>query len=116
MILIDGDGTRWGAHFRHVAEDVRIETPRKFGGEQWFRKTKRWETQCTIHVGPCKKEERVCRTPGTTGVAKCSLKDEFKKITGRKLAFARAIEPLPRGVRRQLWENYFEQRPRDKAV
>lgn len=47
--------------------------------------------------------------PVGIGVAYCSLNDQFNKNTGRKLALARAISPLPRLLRAVIWEAYDAQ-------
>lgn len=40
------------------------------------------------------------------GYSYCHPKDQFNKITGRKMALTRAIEDLPREERREIWEVY----------
>lgn len=47
-------------------------------------------------------------TPLAVGVATCVATDNFKKQTGRTLAFQRAVEQLklPRPERAELWEAF----------
>ena len=41
------------------------------------------------------------------GVAKAhTVLDNFCKRVGRRLALARALAPLPRGIREEIWDNY----------
>ena len=92
MILIDKSGRKYAAHFRHIQDEEN-----------------RWATECTVHELPCSEQARPCNTePHSTGVAKCARMDNFCKATGRKLALARALRPLPRSLRSELWANYFE--------
>lgn len=48
--------------------------------------------------------------PIVTGVARCSAKDIFTKVRGRKQALKRALAklPLPVEARRSIWNSYFE--------
>lgn len=68
-------------------------------------------TFCAVHIGPCRAKQRPCGTPAYTGRAVCSPLDQYVKATGRKIAFTRAIEPLPRDVRERLWHHYLELSP-----
>lgn len=69
-----------------------------------------WRTICTVHYGPCAAKTRPCNTPGqNTGQALCSVRDNFCKATGRKIAFGRAIATFPRPVRTLLWREYLRQ-------
>ncbi len=38
----------------------------------------------------------------------CSVKDNFCKATGRKIALKRAIELLPKKERTLIWNDYFK--------
>lgn len=42
------------------------------------------------------------------GIAYLHPNDRYCKATGRKIALARAIEHLERGMRTQIWKAYFE--------
>jgi hypothetical protein len=44
-----------------------------------------------------------------TGNAVCSVNDQFRRRVGRKRALARALNPLPRPVRREIWEDLWAQ-------
>jgi hypothetical protein len=100
MILTDHEGNKYWAHFRHVTEYTRVT--------RTAAATHR--TECHVHLGPCKSNTRPCGTPGMQGVAYCSTRDEFDKLTGHKLAFGRALAHYPRALRRDLWRSYLFQR------
>jgi hypothetical protein len=53
--------------------------------------------------------EGIDETPDVIfGNAWCSVKDQFSKERGRKLALARALQHEPdRDWRREVWERYF---------
>ena len=42
-----------------------------------------------------------------SGISLCSIKDNFCKETGRKIALTRAIRKLPREVRQLVWAEYL---------
>ena len=44
------------------------------------------------------------------GVAKCSVKDQFNKNTGRKVALTHALELFGKWERGQVWNAYFQAR------
>lgn len=89
MILNTSEG-EFRAHFRHEKTEAG------------------WRTECSVHVAPCLTASRPCGSESLgIGVAKCSPRDAFCRATGRKVAFGRAIAPLPRHVRRELWDAYF---------
>lgn len=41
------------------------------------------------------------------GRADCALGDNFSKAQGRKIALRRAIQFMPRDLRRQIWNEYW---------
>lgn len=41
------------------------------------------------------------------GYAFCSHLDRFNRETGRKVALTRALQSLPREIRKKFWEAYF---------
>lgn len=41
------------------------------------------------------------------GRADCGFGDQFSKAQGRKIALRRAIEFMPRDLRRQIWNEYW---------
>lgn len=41
------------------------------------------------------------------GASRCHPTDNFCKSIGRKLALKNAISHMPRAIRRQVWEEYF---------
>jgi len=43
-----------------------------------------------------------------SGASYCSIKDQFCKETGRKLALTKAIKSFPKDERRQIWDQYFK--------
>lgn len=47
-----------------------------------------------------------CLTP-FVGQVTCSKQDHFEKEAGRKGALAKAMKPIDREVRAQIWEGYF---------
>lgn len=48
------------------------------------------------------------------GEAKCDMRDNFNKETGRKLSLARAIEMFPKNVRTEIWDSYLNRKQHDK--
>src|SRR5712664_1824967 len=94
MILRDKSGNEYAAHFRHI--EIPIYEERGFS-EAAVKVGGLWSTECTFHAGRCKrvdgeKGDLPCETsPRQTGVAKCSVRDQFKRVTGRKLALQRAM-------------------------
>lgn len=54
--------------------------------------------------------------PPPSGMSFCRSSDQFRKTTGRKLAFARAIVGFSRVERAKFWEAYFKAMPKDKVV
>ncbi len=46
--------------------------------------------------------------PFTRGMAVCHPKDNFSKVRGRKIALAKALEPLDKLIRRAVWDTYKE--------
>lgn len=100
MVLRDTNGNTYGLHFYH---EKYSEYHRA-----WHKKA--GYTSATFHAGRCAENARPCNTPGSVqGVAECSVKDEFKKPVGRKVALLRAMQEagLSRELRRQLWQNYL---------
>jgi hypothetical protein len=41
------------------------------------------------------------------GSAYCSIRDQFCRATGRKLALTRAVADLPKHVRKAIWDGYW---------
>ncbi len=138
MILIDAQGNKYWAHFRHVAQQITVRdlrnafqiSPRLIRGGTEFYISKKlihkvagkrdqrtetfWVTQCGFHAEPCPNKNRPAETPcegvKLVGESVCSPLDIFLRDDGRKRALARAIKDLPRELRGQLWDSYFEQR------
>lgn len=65
-------------------------------------------------VGVVDDENIISEMIGITGVATCNVGDQFNYETGRRLSLARAIAPLPREIRKEIWEQYFAQKEQDK--
>jgi hypothetical protein len=64
---------------------------------------------CTIHPGPCKEKARPCNTPESRiGTALCSVRDQFVRKTGKKIALTRAMDAFPRELRAKLWHEYLK--------
>ena len=96
MKLIISDTEFWMAHFRFTSAE-------QFSGRVCY---------CTIHKGPCLNQTRPCDTPGAiTCWTTCSRLDNFVRYTGRKIAFGRAINTLPRATRTALWAAYLTAMP-----
>ena len=66
---------------------------------------------CGIHHGVCPVKVRPCEAQQNIGIAHCSKKDNFRRWTGRKLAFTRAVAGFPRDIRAGLWTAYLQQSP-----
>lgn len=95
MFLDTGD-KQFTAHFQH------------------FRDSRQhWLTRVKIHPGRC--EVKGCVGIVTApdcfyqGIAKCNPCDQFSKKVGRRMALTRALEPLPRSLRAQIWEAYWKE-------
>lgn len=48
--------------------------------------------------------------PVSSGHARCSLKDQFDRNKGRKIAMMRALQDLPKEDRKPFWDAYFATR------
>ena len=44
----------------------------------------------------------------STGYAICSVKDQFRRATGRKIALTRAVACFRRDQRTQIWNEYWK--------
>ena len=98
MILTTSTDT-YAVHFRHV--DLSIAATRVTH-----------ITECAIHAGKCFSGNRPCMTLGETyGCAQCCHLDNFNRAKGRKIAFGRALSPLPKDVRTSLWRAYLTKFP-----
>jgi hypothetical protein len=95
MFLDTGD-KQFTAHFQHFRDS-----------------REHWLTRVKIHPGRC--EVKGCVGIVTQpeefyqGVAKCCARDQFTKRTGRKIALERAIRPMPRDIRKEIWQAYWRQ-------
>jgi hypothetical protein len=54
-------------------------------------------THCVLEGGSWK----------TSGDSRCSPKDHFCRETGRKVSLAKALNPLPKTVRKEVWDAYL---------
>ena len=127
MVLTDGNGQVYRAHFRHV----RLDISPGFADD-----ATRALTECTLHKDECPDSRRPC---GATvlyhGTAYCSVADNFERRVGHRLAFQRALLKLApsfesddkalvsamvvlerdydanRDLRAQLWAEYLRQIP-----
>jgi len=99
----------WMVHFRFTQTiDRSDELPDRYD----LRRRPVRGVICTLHPGPCKDKARPCNTPGIIlGSALCSPRDQFSREVGRKIAFTRALNALPRQLRSALWANYFSHSP-----
>lgn len=67
-------------------------------------------TECAFHEGNCKKPGKPpCDTPNMVNAfALCSPKEfRFDRNEGRKEALKKAMKHLPRALRAELWDSYF---------
>jgi|SRR5579859_6173464 len=114
MRITDDEGRVWTFHFRQEPN----ARGRSFRGHEYHGRT-----LCNAHLGDCEfaaKEINLlpCQTtPVARAAAKCSLLDNFVRSVGHKLAFARVINELFPGsrreapasfaVRKSFWQHYF---------
>jgi hypothetical protein len=99
MKLVDQNGLTYIVHFSYSSNIQYRQIP---GNEARV-------TTCALHVAPCLNIP--CDITAGLGSARCSPKDEFRKIIGRKMALARAMMAmnLPLLIRTQLWHSYLAQ-------
>lgn len=69
------------------------------------------ETGCSIHEGRCKVKGCAELIHPYRGLAICHENDQFNKAVGRKISLGRALQPLPRELRKQIWYAYFKLSP-----
>lgn len=50
--------------------------------------------------------------PLSFGLSACSKKDQYQKVTGRKVALTRAIRCFPKTDRRVIWSQYLNRSTR----
>jgi cell wall hydrolase len=105
MILEIGD-QKYAVHFAH-RWDYQIE--------ETGHGRMHWSTHCALHEGICKIKGCAEIAHPYYGAAFCHENDQFSKRVGRKLAMSRAIKPLPRSLRQQLWAAYFKLSPIQKG-
>jgi hypothetical protein len=116
MVLKLGDVV-WHLHFhRSEAESDESRALRGLSPLLWD-----FVTSCTIHTGPCvlrNIQPRYCIN-GTTGIAKCSKRDQFVKRAGAKLALSKALRltTLDKKARKALWDAYWARtrRPKERS-
>lgn len=80
-------------------------------------KYSKYEADTILTFLKVRTEARIRREDGAIialGSAQRSLKDQFNKETGRKIALTRALASLPKEDRRLAWEAYFGRKPRAK--
>lgn len=65
-------------------------------------------------VGVVDDENIISEMIGISGVATCNVGDQFNYEKGRRLSLARALAPLPREIRKEIWEQYFKQKETDR--
>lgn len=72
----------------------------------------KWHHERGAKGSSCTIEEMVGETRVFvgTGVALCSVKDQFCKETGRRVSLARAIKEFKRTERAQIWQAYWRQK------
>ena len=105
MRLYDHTNQEWIAHFLHDQHFIVR------GGKRRRHPTIPPATLCTLHRAPCiVNGSKPCDTIKEVfiGAAVCSLKDQFQKAIGRKIALARAMKhgSLDLQTRTGLWESY----------
>jgi|SRR5882672_5918033 len=128
MILRTADGTVYKVHFRHFVPTkprripgkglCRAQFIHKVGFHIWTQSfCKNPKTECLLHEGDCKMPMDRClddSVPGPSGViteARCSPRDIFTKVMGRRIALGRALKALGLDERTEfkLWTDYFRQ-------
>lgn len=103
-MLLNIGNEKFAIHFAHLeykwtaATDVTVS---------------RFCTTCAIHQGACKVKGCAADKHPYFGSASCHPGDQFNKRIGRKLAMARALKPLPRNLRQQIWAEYFKLSPHE---
>lgn len=115
MILKDASGNIYVAHFAHQHQQP---VKGQYKMSSYATPTPQiGRTKCKLHLNTCTKaEDGPCTSDGFSGLANCSVRDQFEKAKGRKVALARAMKSLEKSLRRQLWKSYFEQTSeRDKV-
>lgn len=66
-------------------------------------------TECYILRGPKKQESVIA-----TGVAFCSVLDQFNREAGRKVALTRAVALFDSDTRGRLWDAYLNRHTRNR--
>jgi hypothetical protein len=99
-------------HFTHIRNSDSFLFPLSYPAHKVAHLLRACSVQtiCTIHPGPCQySNQRPCGTPDAmVGVAFCSRKDNFNRVTGRKLALARAMNPAyDIRLRTGIWGAYL---------
>ena len=98
-MLLDIGDTKYAVHFAHRLNHTIYEDGRQ---------VPEWATYCGIHEGPCTVKGCAMNPQPYQGAAYCNPGDQFSKKAGRKISLGRALKPLPRSLRQQIWEQYFK--------
>jgi len=94
MYRVTVDGVELEVDFRHKQAWRSVE----LGPDVHVEDRDHWRTICVIGVGDYHL---------SSGMADCSVSDQFCRATGRKLALTRAVAELPKHVRKAIWEGYW---------
>lgn len=103
-MLLDIGDKKYAVHFAHRC-NWHMDT---VNGEH----TAEWAAYCGIHEGACTEKGCAMNPQPYQGAAYCNPCDQFSKKAGRKISLGRALKPLPRSLRQQIWEAYFKECPR----
>lgn len=115
MVLQIGE-VKWMLHF-HTEDAPAAPNPLPEGFKPLL-----WDRLVRVHVhtGPC---IETIGTPkhcvnGRVGVAKCSLKDQFVRSVGNRLALTNALKGLPADTRKAIWRAYWlkTRRPKESSL
>ncbi len=92
MLIQLADGTDVHVKFEHGQRRNRPRRKERHPGRF---------TRCTVSFAGAQNH--------LVGEARChTLLDNFDRRTGRRLSLARALAPLPRTIREEVWMAYFD--------
>lgn len=104
-MLLDVGDKKYAVHFTHGSGSIFDISPEVLKFED------RYVTTCRLHEGTCVVKGCASQDHPLYGAAFCHPNDQFSKRVGRKMALARALAPLPRNLRQQIWDAYFKVSP-----
>lgn len=108
-MLLDVGDRKYAVHFSH-RRDFEVDASRvDSDGDSIV--VAHWTTYCQVHEGICKVKGCADAEHPYFGAAHCNPQDQFSKSAGRKISLGRALQPLPRSLREQIWIAYFKVSP-----